>query len=445
MLKSFAYMVITLSYMLAYEAQAQEVIEENVVDTSTGADILLENPQKEVDNTFDNDIRAEDSGARVSGDAANDNVNHKVNREALSSAKELVQPVVLTPESNEEDALTSESQWQLFGALRTAFVQRWPALERPYVGHDDGFELDQARLGVVLPLSKSLEGFLQLDFSRGAPREDGVGGVLLDASLKADIIENSLWLKIGQQFMPGPLESQRSRREMVFTNRSVVSSGVNARDGYALLGTGTARELGLVLGGTFDNQQTFGLNYRLGISNGDLGTNNQDDSFALYASLGLRLKDIALLSIGAHQNARRLGDAIIQRREAERQAFADLELKLYPFVFHSGYVMREVAPVGAFVGSSVEDAAQQFRGWVLRLITDQASAERLWRTRFGARMSELKLDNAVLSRDVRELAIAVWHRFKGEIDQSVRLEWLNRQGDPGVITHQATVMYQLIF
>ena len=152
---------------------------------------------------------------------------------------------------------------------------------------NDGFRLDQARLGFTGSYKERLSWTMIMDgVSTSDPNANDpiahVRTALRDAFLHWHATEFfNVWL--GQTFMPGDYEGMISRRELNFSARSVASQGVGAGLGYQVAGLSAGRQTGVVLGARDLVAGILHLDYRMALANGNginvTGNDNEQPAF----------------------------------------------------------------------------------------------------------------------------------------------------------------------
>lgn len=221
------------------------------------------------------------------------------------------------------------------------FVQ--PDAENAFVGQNDGFLLEQARIGLQANWRNRLGFVVVYDAMTALPTE-GVNDVVRDAFagvrdaylVYQPIAPLKMWL--GQLYMPADLESQTSRADLNFTSRSVMSGGVRAGRGYEQEGLSVIRETGFIIGN--DDYVPFsigkneiGFDYRLALSNGN-GTNiigNDNKLPQVLGRVGARYGDYLKFGFGGSYNPRTRGERPNLFLETETRGFADVTFDMFGF------------------------------------------------------------------------------------------------------------------
>jgi hypothetical protein len=251
--------------------------------------------------------------------------------------------------------------WQTGNAAASVAV--WPKLRvRPgfeyvdadpqiaYIGENDGFILDSARLGIEGNVSDLMRFRLSFDTQRlpeDAPNQAVVP--LVAAPRDAYVAWTpSRWfmLQAGQQNVPSDYEGGDVDADIPFTRRSVMARGVRAGHGNAVDGLSPDRQVGVVIGST--DGAALGdipLEYRLGIANGN-GINifgNDNGLPALYLRLGSGFGDLVRVGVGGRYNPRTVGTLPNLYTEADAVGFADVALTVAGAEFVATAVGRQTA------------------------------------------------------------------------------------------------------
>lgn len=219
------------------------------------------------------------------------------------------------------------------------FVQ--PDPNALFVGENDGFLLEQARIGLQANWRNRLGFVVVYDAITPLPNEDvnevvaDVFAGIRDAYLVYQpVAPLKMWL--GQLYMPADIESQTSRAELNFTSRSVMSGGVRAGRGYQQDGLSVIRETGFIIGN--DDYVPFsigkneiGFDYRFALSNGN-GTNvlgNDNKLPQALGRLGARYGDYLRVGFGGSYNPRTRGVRPNLFLETEARGFADITFDMF--------------------------------------------------------------------------------------------------------------------
>lgn len=213
------------------------------------------------------------------------------------------------------------------------FVEADP--EILYIGQNDGFLIDQARLGAEGSMVGGIGFKLTVEAASllpgAAPNAalTPLVGALRDAWVSWT---PSPWLSLqaGQQYMPADWEAGDVEASLPFSNKSVLSAGVRAGHGIAVAGLSPSRQVGVVIGsapgaGIAD----IGLEYRLGLANGNGQNQSGNDNKwpAAFARVGAAFAgDLVRVGLGGRYNPRTTGTLPNLYTEADAVGFGDVAL-----------------------------------------------------------------------------------------------------------------------
>ncbi|MCC7108191.1 MAG: hypothetical protein IT382_02790 [Deltaproteobacteria bacterium] len=205
-----------------------------------------------------------------------------------------------------------------------------------YVGANDGFSIDQARLGAEgsmvggVGFKLTVEAASLLPGSAPNAAVTPLIGALRDAWVSWT---PSPWLALqaGQQYMPADWEGGDVEATLPFSSKSVVSAGVRPGHGVAVAGLSPARQVGLVVGSAPDAEVAgVGIEYRLGVANGNgLNQSGNDNKWpAAFLRTGVGFADgMVKVGLGGRFNPRTTGTLPNLYTEADAVGFADVALR----------------------------------------------------------------------------------------------------------------------
>lgn len=221
-----------------------------------------------------------------------------------------------------------------------------------YVGANDGFFIDQARLGAegvmvgAVGFKLTVEAASLLPGSAPNAAVTPLIGALRDAWVSWT---PSPWfaLQAGQQYMPGDWESGDVEPVLPFSSKSVLSAGVRPGHGVAVAGLSSSRQVGVVLGSTPDAKiADIGIEYRLGIANGNgLNQSGNDNKWpAAYLRTGVGFGgELVKVGVGGRFNPRTTGTLPNLYTEADAVGFADVALQAVGVQFVLTGIYRQTA------------------------------------------------------------------------------------------------------
>jgi hypothetical protein len=238
-------------------------------------------------------------------------------------------------------------RWEPFGYLRLQYIVVQDDPSVAFVGRDDGFELQNARLGVrgtldprlafVVALDGAVDERLQINTPEGKLRvslRDAFADVLLGRRLVARGGFFHAWVD------PEALVAD-TERELV--DNPIESRGMRATEGFQTPGLTPGRSLGAAI--RIDPEPPaagVGLGFEVAVQNGadELSSNNDNDKPAVSATLLARLRSDSWLMAAARWNPRTVGDLPFRQDEDDLQATAGLRLALGPIVLGGGAIIQ---------------------------------------------------------------------------------------------------------
>jgi len=223
--------------------------------------------------------------------------------------------------------------------LRNGFDLVQPDSQLLTVGQNDGFFLDQNRIGVDGAFKDDLRFRLIIDVVNLVP---GVAPNSPVAPISAAVRDawvawmpsDWFFLSAGQQFMPADLEGTSTISVLPFARRSVATQGVRAGLGFAVDGLSPARQPSIVFGSTENAKLgSIALQYLVGVGNGNgqniLGNDNKLP--ATYARFGVGYVDgdtQLRIGLGGRFNPRTVGTLPNLFTETESVGFVDLDVRV---------------------------------------------------------------------------------------------------------------------
>jgi hypothetical protein len=238
--------------------------------------------------------------------------------------------------------------WPRF-RLRTGYELQQPDANVPFIGQNDGFLLDQARLGFSGAYRDLVAFTLTVDAASFLP---GAGANDPRRRLVAAVVDAFVQVKpsrffnvwVGQTFMPADQEGSTTRGVFNFTDRSVASGGVRPGRGFVVDGMSDGREIGVVFGAQDVDIGPVLLDYRIAVANGAGGARYGNDNKlpALYSRFAIGYERYATLGFGGHFNPKTTGDLPALYNETETQGFVDFRVDAFGIDFLAQVQARQV-------------------------------------------------------------------------------------------------------
>lgn len=273
------------------------------------------------------------------------------------------------------------------------------------VGAASGFAVDQARIGVGAQLGDNVDLRMVFDAATALGQSDLQDMLLTgarDVFVHIDAVPGfEVWA--GQLYMPGDAEGEMSRRILPFAQRSVSSRGMSANEGLPVAGLSTVRDVGVVLGARDLVLGDLGLEYRLGVSNGN-GVNlstNDNTLPALSGRLGLRFQDMFKIGVGGSYNPRTVGTLQNDFAETDTRVFGDVQANVAGVNMLASVLWQQRA------FGSTGSAEEQSLGMAAWLVLDKPFGVDMFGLKPGYRFSYLDASSARNTDQIMEHSIAV--------------------------------------
>ncbi|MEO8705100.1 MAG: hypothetical protein ABI867_33915 [Kofleriaceae bacterium] len=245
--------------------------------------------------------------------------------------------------------------WEPFGFLRLqySFVQNDPNIA--FVGRDDGFQLQNARVGMrgrldrraafVVSFDGAVDEREQINVPEGklgVGLRDAFVDVALGDGLPWDAASPKLVARAGffQTWIDPEGLVPDTSRELV--DRPLESRGIRATEGFQTQGLTPGRSLGAALR-IEPPVQPFGIGggLELAVQNGadEFASNNDNDKPAVSAAGLVRTRNGSFVVGGVRYNPRTAGDLPFRRDEDDLQATAGLRVVAGPVAFGGAFVV----------------------------------------------------------------------------------------------------------
>lgn len=237
--------------------------------------------------------------------------------------------------------------WQPFGFLRAQYIAVQDDPDVAFVGRDDGFELQNARIGVrgelegrvafVVAFDGAVDERLQVNNPQGKLRV-GLRDAFADVAIAGRVVARGGFFEAVVD--PQALVSD-TQRELI--DLPIESRGMRATEGYQAAGLPPGRSLGAAI--RLDPEPPadgVALGFELAVQNGadEFSSNNDNDKPAISASLIARLPHDGWLMLAGRYNPRTVGDLPFRQDEDDLQASAGLRLALGPVTLDGGAIVQ---------------------------------------------------------------------------------------------------------
>jgi hypothetical protein len=240
--------------------------------------------------------------------------------------------------------------WQAFGYLRLQYRVVGNDPNVAFVGRDDGFELQNARLGVrgtldrrigfVVALDGAVDERLQVNTPQGKLRvalRDAFGDVVLGGALVARA-------GLFQALVDPEAMVADTQRELV--DKPIESRGMRATEGFQAAGLTPGRSLGAAVRWEPEPPRSgVALGFEVAVQNGadELSSNNDNDKPAVSATLVARLPGDSWVMAAGRFNPRTVGDLPFRQDEDDLQGMAGARVVLGPVAIGGAVVIQRTS------------------------------------------------------------------------------------------------------
>ncbi len=227
----------------------------------------------------------------------------------------LLLPAVVLAETPAETKTRADFDVKFSGYVRAGYESVQDDPDITFVGRNDGFLLQNARLNMDAADGKwgvsariGIEGAADKGSRLNTP-ESALGLSLRDAYVRWDIcgLERFVGVQVGQFKAPFAAEELESTRDQMFAYDSVGFEGVLVGHGYQLHGMAVDRQIGAMLSPKEHIRfGSFGVGYYLMAASGNGANQALDDNGkpAFYGRLELSWDDMVVLGAAALLNSR---------------------------------------------------------------------------------------------------------------------------------------------
>lgn len=261
--------------------------------------------------------------------------------------------------------------WRPFGYMRMQYriVQNDPNVA--FIGRNDGFELQNARIGVIAAYKDrmrfvvALEGAIsdraQLNLPEGRLR-DGLRDAYVDVAIAGDLAVRAGYFRtlVDPDIQGDNLEGDTLRE---FVDRPIESRGVRATEGYETPRLTPGRSIGAAL--RLDRGGPVGapaIGFEVAVQNGadELASDNDNDTPAVSASVLARFPRDSWVVASARFNRRTEGELPFRQDEDDLQASLGARVEAGPVTLGGGAMLTRTSfpTVGSPVSNSYGAHAQ---------------------------------------------------------------------------------------
>jgi hypothetical protein len=234
--------------------------------------------------------------------------------------------------------------YQAFGYLRMQYIAVQSDPNVQFVGRDDGFELQNARIGLrgsmqeVVRFVVSIDGAVEQRAQENTP--DGKLAVGLRDAYADLFVNRAIAVRAGlfQTWVdPQTLVADTERQ---FIDKPIESRGMRSTEGWYTPGLPPGRSLGAAL--RLEPEQPNQVGVEVAMQNGadEFASNNDNDRLALSAAVMFRLAREGFLVAAVRYNPRTAGELPFRQDETDLQASAGAQINAGPIVFGAGGIVQ---------------------------------------------------------------------------------------------------------
>lgn len=238
-------------------------------------------------------------------------------------------PPAIDERATSSRELTDDIDYRLIGYLRleAAMVADDPDVD--FVGRNDGFRLQNARVGVEgtwrdrLTVRLSADG--ALDERENANEVEGTLRFALKDAYADIELASAATVRVARFKPYFDIEELTSPSRRTFIDSALSSRGVFATEGFETRGLGVGRSLGVALrSDAVLERPSFALGYELAVQNGnsELDAANDNDSLAYSAAGFATIAEVASVFAAGRYNSRTEGELPFRRTEDDIEVAA---------------------------------------------------------------------------------------------------------------------------
>lgn len=239
--------------------------------------------------------------------------------------------------------------WEPFGYLRLQYLMVQNDPNVIFVGRDDGFELQNARLGVRGALLSRMRYVVAFEGAVDERAQVNTTDGKLKVGLKdayADVVlSGSIFARAGyfETLVDPNLEGDTGRE---FVDKPIESRGMRATEGYQTAGLPPGRSLGAAIRLEPEGPVTApAIGFELAVQNGadEYASNNDNDTPALSVSALLKLPKDGYVVASGRYNRRTVGEVQALMNEDDLQGSLGARIIGGPVAFGAGVVVQRTS------------------------------------------------------------------------------------------------------
>ncbi len=263
----------------------------------------------------------------------------------------IVAPVPPPPGRVAEAAPVPEPKfvWEPYGYLRLQYIVVQNDPNQAFVGRDDGFELQNARIGIrgklaertrfVFALEGAVDERAQINTPEGKLRV-GLKDAYLDVALAGQVTARGGYF---ETLVDPNLEGDTGRE---FVDKPIESRGMRATEGFQTAGLTPGRSLGAAIRREPDQPATVPtLGFEVAVQNGadEYASNNDNDTPAGSLSVLVKLPGDGWVVASGRFNRRTVGALPFRQDEDDLQATAGARFLAGPVLFGAGVAVQRTS------------------------------------------------------------------------------------------------------
>lgn len=256
-------------------------------------------------------------------------------------------PPPASPPADKEGPIDRAFQWHPFGYLRMQYIAVQNDPNVAFVGRDDGFELQNARVGVrgdlglrasfVIALDGAVDERTQINTPQGKLRV-GLRDAFMNVRLSgASMVRAGYFLAWVD---PEALVPDTSRE---FVDHPLESRGMRSTEGWYTPGLPPGRSMGAAIRmDPAEPKEGAAFGYELAVQNGadEFSSNNDNDQPAVSAAGVLRLPHEGYVIAAVRWNPRTVGDLPFRQDETDYQGTFGAHVVAGPISLGAGLIVQ---------------------------------------------------------------------------------------------------------
>ena len=233
--------------------------------------------------------------------------------------------------------------WQPFGYLRMQYIAVQSDPNVAFVGRDDGFELQNARVGVRGSLGDRARFVISIDGAVDERAQNTPQGKLRVGLRDAYVdvaVTGAVAVRGGyfQTWVDPQALVEDTERELV--DKPIESRGMRSTEGWYTPGLPPGRSLGAAL--RLEPEHANQVGFEIAVQNGadEFSSNNDNDKPAVSAAVMFRLPSRGFLVAAARWNPRTVGELPFRQDETDLQGSIGAQINAGPLALGAGGLVQ---------------------------------------------------------------------------------------------------------